>query len=311
MKLFRQISNYIERFFKRQESDKSYGEILESRGAKIWYKISGAERGPVTIFLHGGPGYNSYSFEKCVGPQLEKKLRMVYLDQRGSGRSIDVSPRGPVSLKALIDDIEQIRIRSDFRNVNLIGHSFGGLVALEYQRHYPSFVDKIILIDISFDLPACFQHQTDHAAKVFLEHTEAIEKIQSSDQPPFKKVQQVSASVGTALFQKALLWSDSENYQRYLKIGCESKMQPGGSRLVRQLVRHNYLDSAHPELAGKIPVPALLLAGRHSQCIGVLNLQKASGQWGIPLIWFEKSGHFPYAEESEAFVETATAFLIG
>jgi proline iminopeptidase len=310
LKIFGQISNSIEKFLKRQKPLRSNGEILESRGAKIWYKVSGAEHGPITIFLHGGPGYNSYSFEKYVGARLEKKLRMVYLDQRDSGRSVDVSTRGPVSLKALIDDVEQIRIRSGFKNVNLIGHSFGGLVALEYQHHYPAFVDKIILIDITFDLPACFQHQIDHAAKVFPEHAEAIKKIQSSDQPPFIKVREVSASVGTPLFQKALLWSDSENYQKYLKTAFESKMPPGGSRLIRQLVRNNYLDSAHPELAEKIRVPALLLSGRHSQCIGVQNLQKASAQWGIPLIWFERSGHFPYAEESEAFVETATAFLI-
>lgn len=39
------------------------------------------------VYLHGGPGQGSQSFAKFAGPELEKGLRMVYLDQRGSGRS--------------------------------------------------------------------------------------------------------------------------------------------------------------------------------------------------------------------------------
>src|SRR5438309_471945 len=56
-------------------------------GVRLWYRIAGTPTSntqPV-LFLHGGPGYNSYSFAQIEGPLVEKSLRMIYLDQRGSG----------------------------------------------------------------------------------------------------------------------------------------------------------------------------------------------------------------------------------
>jgi proline iminopeptidase len=39
------------------------------------------------VFLHGGPGYNSYSFRRTAGPALEGDATVVYMDERGSGAS--------------------------------------------------------------------------------------------------------------------------------------------------------------------------------------------------------------------------------
>ncbi len=57
-------------------------------GVRLHYRVAGegAPGQPPVLFLHGGPGYNSYSFSKLAGVRLEKHARMVYLDQRGCGR---------------------------------------------------------------------------------------------------------------------------------------------------------------------------------------------------------------------------------
>ena len=58
-------------------------------GARQFYRVGGTARPgvPPVVFLHGGPGQGSQHFDALAGPYLEPQLRMVYYDQRGSGKS--------------------------------------------------------------------------------------------------------------------------------------------------------------------------------------------------------------------------------
>lgn len=82
-------------------------KFITSDGLELYYDKSG--KGVPCVYLHGGPGYWSKSFQYFSQELLEEKLEMVYLDQRGSGRS-EHSPTQDYSLSRLIDDIEELRI---------------------------------------------------------------------------------------------------------------------------------------------------------------------------------------------------------
>src|SRR5439155_24487222 len=77
---------------------------------RLWYRVAGrAVPGvPPVVFLHGGPGQGSYHFAALVGPSLERSLRMVYFDQRGSGNS-ERPWTGEYSMATLVEDIEGLR----------------------------------------------------------------------------------------------------------------------------------------------------------------------------------------------------------
>jgi proline iminopeptidase len=79
-------------------------------GVRLWYRVAGNRRSslPPLVFLHGGPGYNSYSFAALEGPRLEKDLRVVYLDQRGSGYSERPASRD-YAMATLVNDVEGLR----------------------------------------------------------------------------------------------------------------------------------------------------------------------------------------------------------
>ena len=67
------------------------------------------------VFLHGGPGYNSYSFRALFGDRLEAMGRpVVYLDQRGSGRSgpLEDTEQGAdtLDLDTLVADLDALFI---------------------------------------------------------------------------------------------------------------------------------------------------------------------------------------------------------
>lgn len=114
--------------------------ILTSDGIKLSGKVSGS--GPVCIYVHGGPGQDYLSFEKMGGSNLEKCLTMVYLDQRGSGHSQNAKD---YSLKRVIKDIEEVRLKLGLKKVYLLSHSFGGVLAVNYAKKYPENLTGLIL----------------------------------------------------------------------------------------------------------------------------------------------------------------------
>lgn len=123
-------------------------------GVRLWYKVAGQpipNSAPV-LFLHGGPGYNSYSFEKTIGVQPEARMQIIYLDQRGSGRSGEGLDHN-YSMDALVNDVEALRQFLNVPQLNLMGHSFGGTIALQYAARYPQSVQKLIVVDGASDFP--------------------------------------------------------------------------------------------------------------------------------------------------------------
>ncbi|RZK29163.1 MAG: alpha/beta fold hydrolase [Hymenobacter sp.] len=63
--------------------------ITTSDGVKLYVKVAG--KGLPCVFIHGGPGAGSQDIETLAGPYLEQRFQMIYLDQRGSGRSASSS----------------------------------------------------------------------------------------------------------------------------------------------------------------------------------------------------------------------------
>ncbi|MDQ0637796.1 proline-specific peptidase [Pedobacter sp. W3I1] len=114
--------------------------ILTSDTVKLSVQIVG--KGPVCIYLHGGPGQDFLSFEKMGGASLEKCLTMVYLDQRGSGHSQDAKN---YSLDRVVQDVEELRLKLGVEKVYLLSHSFGGILAINYALKYPEHLSGIIM----------------------------------------------------------------------------------------------------------------------------------------------------------------------
>ncbi|HEX7240384.1 MAG TPA: alpha/beta hydrolase, partial [Longimicrobiaceae bacterium] len=141
-------------------------------GVRLWYRVAGsapAGAAPV-VFLHGGPGYNSHSFSVLAGPRLECGLRMVYFDQRGSGRS-QRPESGEYSIERLVEDVEGLRRALGVPKVALLGHSFGGTLALEYAARYPERVSRLVFVSGLYDAPLQCRLRRERLAAA---HPEAV-----------------------------------------------------------------------------------------------------------------------------------------
>lgn len=135
--------------------------ITTSDSTNLYVKISG--QGQACIFIHGGPGAWSKSFELMNGNKLENDFKMVYFDQRGCGRS---SNSNDYSLTRMIDDIEEIRISLNLGQIFIIGHSFGGILATEYTAKYPKRVQGLILLNSTLDILESLSSQIQMANKL-------------------------------------------------------------------------------------------------------------------------------------------------
>jgi proline iminopeptidase len=116
-------------------------------GARHYYRMGGSAPAgaPPVVFLHGGPGQGSAHFDALAGPFMERELRMVYFDQRGSGAS-ERPANSDYALSTLVEDIEALRRALGVPKLALIGHSFGSVLALEYAAKYRDNVSHVIVV---------------------------------------------------------------------------------------------------------------------------------------------------------------------
>ena len=123
---------------------------------EIYVKTFGNRSDPAVIYLHGGPGHNCYLFEAAAAETLAGKgLFVVAYDQRGCARSKTVSAK--YSFDEASDDLKNIFDKFNIKNACLIGHSFGGAVAVKFAGKYPKMVRSIVFTGAPFDYPAMFR----------------------------------------------------------------------------------------------------------------------------------------------------------
>jgi proline iminopeptidase len=125
---------------------------LNIAGVRLWYRVAGRSQGTPLIFLHGGPGQGSQVFQAVGGPELERTQRLVYLDQRGSGRSDRPKAASNYSIDIMVEDIEHLRRHLGVPKISLLGHSFGTHLALEYAARYPQHTAGVVLAAAASDL---------------------------------------------------------------------------------------------------------------------------------------------------------------
>ncbi|HEY3208597.1 MAG TPA: alpha/beta hydrolase [Actinomycetota bacterium] len=111
-------------------------------GTELYYRSVGSGTPPV-ITVHGGPGLGHYYLRPGMDA-LADRFRVVYYDQRGSGRS-ELGDPDRVTLAGGIDDLKALIEGLGIERANLVGHSFGAdLIALFASRH-PDRVASLVL----------------------------------------------------------------------------------------------------------------------------------------------------------------------
>ncbi len=119
--------------------------------SQLYVRVRGNPDKPLIVNLHGGPGGYSGIDIKLMGPGLEDKFLVAYLDQRGCGKSLECTDTTLLTVEQYIEDldivIDTLRSRYEKETVNLMGTSWGGMYGFLYLLEIQDKVSSYACID--------------------------------------------------------------------------------------------------------------------------------------------------------------------
>ena len=122
----------------------------------LYQKTYGSPKDPAVVFLHGGPGYNSASFELGAAQALaDRGYYVLVYDRRGCGRSQGMPAE--YTYDEAEQDLADVLSAAGIGTVTVIGHSFGGAVGMGFGISNPRRVERLILVGAPLDYPATFR----------------------------------------------------------------------------------------------------------------------------------------------------------
>jgi proline iminopeptidase len=123
---------------------------------KVWTKRVGNNPRTRVLLLHGGPGANHEYLEACDSYLPAAGIEYIYYDQLGSAFSDQPDDPELWDLARFVDEVEQVRrcLGLDRDNFVLYGHSWGGILALEYALQHQDRLKGLVISNMMMDAPA-------------------------------------------------------------------------------------------------------------------------------------------------------------
>jgi proline iminopeptidase len=104
--------------------------FLDVPGGPIWYRVAGTGSGTPLLLIHGGPGGRSCRLSALAALGDERPI--VFYDQLGSGRSGRPADPDLWQINRFVDELDAVRTRLGLTRVHILGHSWGGSLAVQY-----------------------------------------------------------------------------------------------------------------------------------------------------------------------------------
>ncbi|MCX7514717.1 alpha/beta fold hydrolase [Frateuria sp. STR12] len=276
------------------------------------------------VFLHGGPGYNTYSFRMTAGKALDARYPMVYLDERGSGES-ERPWRGDYALATQVKDIDALRRELGVERMVLAGHSFGGTLAVEYAQAHPERVARLILIDAAVDLPGALeswmqtlstQFPKAYAAAGRSDAGKALRGVPPGDRCAQARARMAFVGAGIATLPDGHAFHDRQQFHVMAAKAEQERLdaQSGlrntgeiGAALMAPTSNFICYTVAHPE---RLRMPTLIVVGAHDGAVGVAPQRALARRLpDATLVVVPDSAHFPYQEQPAAFMDAVDRFM--
>ena len=272
-------------------------------GVSLYYETIG--EGVPIVIVHGGPGLDHSYLLPQMG-ELAKGYRLIFYDQRAMGKSSADFDTNQMTMNSFVEDLEGIRKAFGLEKMNLMGHSWGGVVSMFYAVKYPSHLQSLILVNTT---PASSKLRNLSFAVMSSKSTkeDSIAQLEIAGTDGFKK----RDPAAMAKFFRVLFHSSFHNkqYCDSLTLTFDSAYS-AKSAMVRQLNRDSTLRSydIHARL-DTLQCPALIIGGSDDAVVPGTNEQIRDHIRGSQYVLLPECGHFPYIEAGERFFPLVREFL--
>ena len=170
---------------------------------ELYVKTYGNPAKPALLYIHGGPRGNSTLFEGTTAQTLaDRGFYVIVYDRRGEGRSADSA--ASFTFDEAFTDLNALLSSLKLSKVNLLGHSFGGIVASLYSEKHPEKIQRLFLIGALVNQQQSYDHilQTAIASgreqtnPAMLQQVQAIQTLDKSSAQYRGLTYQLAAELG-------------------------------------------------------------------------------------------------------------------
>jgi proline iminopeptidase len=275
---------------------------IQIPGAGLHGELRGS--GPPVVLLSGGPGFGTYL--QPVADALAAQNRCILLDQRGTGGSkLEPIDEKTVTVELAIADLETVRTSLKLERWSLLGHSWGGMLAMAYACAHPDRVDKLVLVasgglDLSFAQPfedTLAGRATPEEAKAYAHWSNPEVTAKDAD---------AAGAQRRRIRWPAYFYSREKAAEAWPAFAGVPFSSPMSRAMFADLRRTNY--DLRPGLA-KVHCPTLIVHGRQDAIPETVAYEIRAALPQAELRFVEKSGHMPWLEQPEATFALLRTFL--
>ncbi|KAA0765368.1 alpha/beta fold hydrolase [Bacillus sp. SH5-2] len=295
------------------------GKYMNIRGKKLYVETHGDPKNKPVLYLHGGPGESCYDFSFHQAERLKDYLYVIMIDQRGVCRSEEITEDETFGLKDLIEDCEELKKVLQIEKWSIVGHSFGGYLALLYASIYPNSIEKIIFEGPTFDFALTSRallQKTGILLKKYgkeLAAAECFAYSSSNANASSEELLEAYISLSAKLEEKRMEIYNYKEDETDDSLYSDEEWDAFSNRSNIHFDRLKSEGACFTSLLTKIKdvqSPMLLIVGKHDvvtceKQIDTFNKDARNGTY----IMFEESGHTPHYEEANRFAETVIHFL--
>jgi proline iminopeptidase len=288
--------------------------FVDSHGVLIYYTEVG--RGEPLVVVHGGPGASHDYFLPWLLP-LARHNRVVFIDERGSGKSERLEDPSVYTVENMVEDVEAVRGALQLGRINLLGHSYGGVLAQAYALKYQSHLSHLVLCSTFSSTRGMNEVFVRMKANMSPELRNRIDKLEKS---LFGNGRDYEKNRYTPDYMIAA-WG--EGYLPYLyQNHPDANYDPVANGvmswdLYREMwgsngefvIDGNLKSVEYTERLPSIKVPTLITAGDHDECDPSLSKIMNEKIAGSKLVILPKSGHMTFVDQSTMFIRTVDEFL--
>jgi proline iminopeptidase len=290
---------------------------VDTGGVLIYYASFG--QGPPLLIVHGGPGASHDYFLPYLVP-LARQNRLIFIDERGSGKSTKLDDPSGYTVENMVEDVEAVRRELNLGKIALMGHSYGGVLAQAYALKYQQNLTKLILCSTFYStskMNEVFQKQLAAMTPELRERIQSLEKA--------------------GLFGHGKEWEKGRYPEEYMKAAWgegyhpyifQRHPDPNEDPLAQGVMSwdlYREMWGSHGEFVidgnlksveygdrlTSIHVPTLITVGDHDECDPSLARYMSDKIIGSKLAVMPQSGHMTFVDQPELFIKTVNGFLAG
>jgi proline iminopeptidase len=276
------------------------GTTISIRDVSLFVDVVG--RGHPLVLMHGGPGADHYTM--LPFRRSKDRFTLVFYDHRCNGRSTG-APVSSMTWDNLTADADALRQKLGFDKWVVLGHSFGGQVALEYALRYPDSLSHLVLLDTGGDSRWSQQNAADLLAKrgYSPEKVELVRRWFNGEFAP-NEMFRILLRIGDAYYHHPSIWLLA---RKMIQGGWRTKMRPEALIFAG---RHLLKGWTVMDRLGEITVPTLVMAGRDDFVFPPEHqLELAAGIPDARLRIIERAGHSPHLEQPTEVMEAIRDFI--